>query len=112
MVVKAPALLFGEERSKWGRGKAIAAKGDEAKFFTYLKLGRVDLVREVGAAVGLMAGALLGVLYSGLLSVAGATAEAGAEEESTSEALVDKLSRAHDHIQYIRSKYPHMGGEG
>lgn len=98
MIVEAPALLFGEERSKWDRGKAIAGKRDEAKFFTYLKLGRVERKGAIGAAVGLMAGALLGVLYSCLLSVARATAEAGAEEESTSKALGDKLSRAHDHI--------------
>lgn len=79
MVVKAPALLCREERSKWGRGKAIAGKGDEAKFFTYLKLGRVECKGAIGAGVGLMMGALLGVLYSCLLSVARATAEAGAE---------------------------------
>lgn len=98
VVAEAPALLGTEERSKRGRRKAVAGKGDEAKFFTYLKLGRVERKGAIGAGVGLMMGALLGVLYSGLLSVARATAKAGAEEESTSEALGDKLSRAHDHI--------------
>lgn len=79
VVAEAPALLCGEERSKWGRGKAIAGKWDEAKLFTYLKLGRVERKGVIGAGVGLVMGALLGVLYSCLLSVAGATAEAGAE---------------------------------
>ena len=79
MVAEAPAFLCGVERSKWGRGKTIAGKRDEAKLFTYLKLGRVERKGAIGAGVGLVMGALLGVLYSGLQSVARATAEAGAE---------------------------------
>ena len=49
----------------------------------------------------LLVGALCGVGLVRLLSVARTTAEAWAEEKSTSEALRDKLACGHDHIEYI-----------
>lgn len=101
MVVEAPALLLWEERAKWGRRKAVAGEGDEAKFLTHLQLEAVVSVGEVGVGCYLMLGALCGVGLVRLLSVARATAEAWAKEKSTSEALRDKLACGHDHIEYI-----------
>lgn len=56
---------------------------------------------EVGVGRYLMLGALCGVGLVRLLPMARATAEAWAEEKSTSEALRDKLACGHDHIEYI-----------
>ena len=101
VVVEAPALLPWEERAKWGRRKTVVGEGDEAEFLAHLQLEAVVSVGEVGVVRYLMAGALCGVGLVRLLSVARATAEAWAEEESTSEALRDKLACGHDHIEYI-----------
>lgn len=101
MVVEAPALLPWEERAKWGRRKAVAGEGDEAKFLAHLQLEAVVSVGEVGVVRYLMLGALCGVGLVRLLSVTRTTAEAWAEEKSTSEALWDKLACGHDHIEYI-----------
>lgn len=101
MVVEAPALLLWKERAKWGRRKAVAGEGDEAKFLAHLQLEAVLGVAEVGVGRYLVLGALCGVGLVRLLSVARATAEARAEEKSTSEALRDKLACGHDHIEYI-----------
>ena len=101
MVVEAPALLLWEERAKWGRRKAVAGEGDEAKFLAHLQLETVVSVGEVGVGRYLVLGALLGVGLVRLLSVARTTTEAWAEEKSTSEALEDKLACGHDHIEYI-----------
>lgn len=101
VVVEAPALLPWEERAKWGRRKAVAGEGDEAKFLVHLQLEAVVSVGEVGVGCYLLVGALCGVGLVCLLSVARTTAEAWAEEKSTSEALGDKLACGHDHIEYI-----------
>lgn len=101
VVVEAPALLPWEERAKWGRRKAVAGEGDEAKFLAHLQLEAVVSVGKVGVGRYLLVGALCGVSLVCLLSVARATAEAWAEEKSTSEALGDKLACGHDHIEYI-----------
>ena len=101
MVVEAPALLPWEERAKWGRRKAVAGEGDEAKFLVHLQIEAVVSVGEVGVGRYLLVGALCGVGLVCLLSVARTTAEAWAEEKSTSEALGDKLACGHDHIEYI-----------
>ena len=101
VVVEAPALLPCKERAKWGRRKAVAGEGDEAKFLTHLQLEAVVSVAEVGVGLCLVLGALCGVGLVHLLSVARATAEARAEEKSISEALRDKLACGHDHIEYI-----------
>lgn len=101
VVVEAPALLPWEERAKWGRGKAVAGEGNEAKFLAHLQIEAVISVGEVGVGRYLLLGALCGVGLVRLLSVARATAEAWAEEKSTSEALRDKLACGHDHIEYI-----------
>ena len=101
VVVEAPALLPGEERAKWGRRKAVAGEGDEAKFLAHLQIEAVVSVGEVGVGRYLLVGTLCGVGLVCLLSVARTTAEARAEEKSTSEALRDKLACGHDHIEYI-----------
>ena len=101
VVVEAPALLPWEERAKWGRRKAVAGEGDEAKFLAHLQLEAVISMGEVGVGRYLLVGALCGVSLVCLLSVARTTAEARAEEKSTSEALRDKLACGHDHIEYI-----------
>ena len=101
VVVEAPALLPREERAKWGRRKAVAGEGDEAKFLAHLQIEAVVSVGEVGVGRFLMEGTLCGVSLVCLLSVARTTAEARAEEKSTSEALRDKLACGHDHIEYI-----------
>lgn len=101
VVVEAPALLPWEERAKWGRRKAVAGEGDEAKFLAHLQLKAVISVGEVALSRYLVLGALCGVGLVRLLSVARTTAEARAEEKSTSEALRDKLACGHDHIEYI-----------
>lgn len=101
VIVEAPALLPWEERAKWGRRKAIAGEGDEAKFLAHLQLEAVVSMGEVGVGLCLLVGALCGVGLVCLLSVARATAEARAKEKSTSEALRDKLACGHDHIEYI-----------
>lgn len=101
VVEEAPALLPREERAKWGRRKAVGGEGDEAKFLAHLQLEAVVSVAEVGVGRYLLVGALCGVSLVCLLSVARTTAEARAEEESTSEALRDKLACGHDHIEYI-----------
>ena len=90
-----------KERAKWGRRKAVAGEGDEAKFLAHLQLEAVLGVAEVGVGRYLMLGALCGVSLVCLLSVARTTAEARAKEKSTSEALRDKLACGHDHIEYI-----------
>ena len=56
---------------------------------------------EVGVGRYLLVGALCGVDLVRLLSVVRTTAEAWAEEKSTSEARRDKLACGHDHIEYI-----------
>lgn len=101
VVVEAPALLLWKERAKRGRRKAIAGEGDEAKFLAHLQLEAVVSVGEVGVGRYLLVGALCGVGLVRLLSVARTTAEAWAEEKSTSEALGDKLACGHDYIEYI-----------
>ena len=101
VVVEAPALLPWEERAKWGRRKAVAGEGDEAKFLAHLQLEAVVSVGAVAVGRFLMVGTLYGVGLVCLLSVARTTAEARAEEKSTSEALGDKLACGHDHIEYI-----------
>lgn len=101
VVVETPALLLWKERAKWGRRKAVAGEGYEVKFLAHLQLEAVVLVGEVGVGRYLMVGALRGVSLVCLLSVARTTAEARAEEKSTSEALRDKLACGHDHIEYI-----------
>lgn len=101
VVVEAPSLLPWKERAKWGRRKAVAGEGDEAKFLAHLQLETVASVGEVGVGRFLMVGTLCGVGLVHLLSVARTTAEARAEEKSTSEALGDKLACGHDHIEYI-----------
>ena len=101
VVVEAPALLPWEERAKWGRRKAVAGEGDETKFLAHLQIEAVVSVGEVGVGRFLMVGTLCGVGLVCLLSVARTTAEARAEEKSTSEALRDKLACGHDHIEYI-----------
>ncbi len=101
VVVEAPALLPWEERAKWGRRKAVGGEGDEAKFLAHLQIEAVVSVGEVGVGRFLMVGTLCGVGLVCLLSVARTTAEARAEEKSTSEALGDKLACGHDHIEYI-----------
>ena len=101
VVVEAPALLPWEERAKWGRREAVAGEGDEAKFLAHLQIEAVVSMGEVGVGRYLLVGALCGVSLVCLLSVARTTAEAWAEEKSTSEALRDKLACGHDHIEYI-----------
>ena len=101
VVVEAPALLPWKERAKRSRRKAVAGEGDEAKFLAHLQLETVVSVGEVGVGRYLLVGALCGVGLVRLLSVARTTAEAWAEEKSTSEALRDKLACGHDHIEYI-----------
>ena len=101
VVVETPSLLPWKERAKWGRRKAIAGEGDEAKFLAHLQLEVVISMGEVGVGRYLLVGALCGVSLVCLLSVARTTAEARAEEKSTSEALRDKLACGHDHIEYI-----------
>lgn len=101
VVVEAPALLLWKERAKWGRRKAVGGEGDEAKFLAHLQIEAVVSVGEVGVGRYLLVGALCGVSLVCLLSVARTTAEARAEEKSTSEALRDKLACGHDHIEYI-----------
>ena len=101
VVVEAPSLLPWKERAKWGRRKAVAGEGDEAKVLAHLQLETVASVGEVGVGRFLMVGTLCGVGLVHLLSVARTTAEARAEEKSTSEALGDKLACGHDHIEYI-----------
>ena len=101
VVVEAPAFLPWEERAKWGGKKAVAGEGDEAKFLAHLQLKTVISVGEVALGRYLLLGALCGVGLVRLLSVARTTAEARAEEKSTSEPLGDKLACGHDHIEYI-----------
>lgn len=101
VVVEAPSLLPWKERAKWGRRKAVAGEGDEVKFLAHLQLEAIVSVGEVGVGRYLLVGALCGVSLVCLLSVARTTAEARAEEKSTSEALRDKLACGHDHIEYI-----------
>ena len=101
VVVETPALLLWKERAKRSRRKAVAGEGDEAKFLAHLQLEAVVSVGEVGVGRYLMVGALCNVSLVCLLSVARTTAEARAEEKSTSEALGDKLACGHDHIEYI-----------
>ena len=90
VVVETPALLLWKERAKRSRRKAVAGERYEAKFLAHLQLEAVVSV-----------GALCGVGLVRLLSVARTTAEAWAEEKSTSEALRDKLACGHDDIEYI-----------
>ena len=101
VIVEAPALLPWEERAKWGRRKAVAGEGNEAKFLAHLQIEPVISMGEVGVGRFLMGGTLCCVGLVCLLSVARTTAEARAEEKSTSEALRDKLACGHDHIEYI-----------
>ena len=101
VVVETPSLLPWKERAKRSRRKAVAGEGDEAKFLAHLQLEAVLGVAEVGVGRCLVLGALCGVGLVCLLSVARTTAEARAEEKSTSEALRDKLACGHDHIEYI-----------
>ena len=101
VVVETSALLPWEERAKWGRRKAVVGEGDEVKFLAHLQIEAVVSVGEVGVGRYLLVGALCGVGLVCLLSVARTTAEARAEEKSTSEALWDKLACGHDHIEYI-----------
>ena len=101
VVVEAPALLLWKERAKWGRRKTVGGEGDEAKFLAHLQIEAVVSMGEVGVGRFLMVGTLCGVGLVCLLSVARTTAEARAEEKSTSEALRDKLACGHDHIEYI-----------
>lgn len=101
VVVEAPSLLPWKGRAKRSRRKAVAGEGDEAKFLAHLQLEAVVSVGEVGVGRYLLVGALCGVGLVRLLSVARTTAEAWAEEKSTSEALGDKLACGHDHIEYI-----------
>lgn len=79
VVVETPALLLWKERAKWGRRKAVAGEGDEAKFLAHLQLEAVLGVGEVGVGRYLLVGTLCGVGLVHLLSVARATAEARAE---------------------------------
>ena len=92
VVVETPALLLWKERAKRSRRKAVGGEGDEAKFLAHLQLEAVVSVGEVGVGRYLLVGALCGVGLVRLLSVARTTAEAWAEEKSTSEALGDKLA--------------------
>ena len=101
VVVEAPALLPWKERVKWGRRKAVAGEGDEAKFLAHLQIEAVVSMGEVGVGRYLLVGALCSVSLVRLLSVARTTAEARAEKKSTSEALGDKLACGHDDIEYI-----------
>lgn len=101
VVVETPSLLPWKERAKRSRRKAVAGEGYEAKFLAHLQLEAVVSVGEVGVGRYLLVGALCGVSLVRLLSVARTTAEARAEEKSTSEALRDKLACGHDHIEYI-----------
>ena len=71
------------------------------KFLAHLQIEAVVSVGEVGVGRYLLVGTLCGVGLVRLLSVARTTAEARAEEKSTSEALRDKLACGHDHIEYI-----------
>ena len=76
VVVEAPALLPWEERAKWGRRKAVAGEGDEAKFLAHLQLKAVISVGEVALSRYLVLGALCGVGLVRLVSVAWTSAEA------------------------------------
>lgn len=101
VVVETPALLLWKERAKRSRRKAVAGERYEAKFLAHLQLEAVVSVGEVSVGRYLLVGALCGVGLVRLLSVARTTAEAWAEEKSTSEALRDKLACGHDDIEYI-----------
>lgn len=92
VVVETPALLLWKERAKWGRRKAVAGEGNDAKFLAHLQLEAIVSVGELRVGRYLLMGALCGVGLVCLLLVARTTAEARAEEKSTSEALGDKLA--------------------